>query len=447
MTFESHAKTELARKATEITLARLSNFTELMSETVEESDKKLRQLTRALWKEFTVHGKLGIDKQTKEKTILNFTDLDGKCALGLLQTAGMDTTDVKYVAPGESHEGRINLDTGYKHGLVVEAEGRTAYLDHHGKASGCGDSATKVTYEALVSLGILKKVDYLDLLVEFVTHVDNSTYPNGEEHFKDSWHTILGLQRFIQFKHLLNFFTEGRDPTDHLSDEEIKKYGLINGSKEQKGVVESSLKRLKEMEKQGLIVDTKRYGRVAIDIGKTVGAGWDAAKACGCGGYVIWNPKTKSFFVTTKEPLAAEFIQGQKIRETMWIKPQHDTAPLLERLERVVDRLTDGEYEPTGELKKYFEADAKRPKSPSEINAEMEARGFTCVAQHIPLAGPNRGRKKLQLAEKYLQKNRTPGYDVSADIVDIPGLPPERAMVLVFIKKVKQQKEKMAATR
>jgi hypothetical protein len=346
---------ELSRKAAEITLARIDNYQDLWAETEQEGDKKFIQKTREVWRDFVVHGMVGIDKKTKKKILLNYTDLDGRCSLGLLKLAGLNTKDVTYVAPGEFRRGKINLDTGGRYGLVLEDRGKTVFMDHHASESGENTSTTKIAYEVLTNLGLLKKEKYLNKLVEFVTEVDNRSYPQAEKYFKDSWRTVLGLQRFIHFKHLLNFFKAGRKPTEILSKDDLKKFGLKKRSKEQKEIVESSWAELKKMESAGLIIPSDRYGKIAVDIGKKVKAGFDAARAYGCGGYIIWNPQEKSFFINTQDNLTDNFLQGKKVRQKIWIKPQDDKAHLTVKLKDILEKMTDGKLEPVGKLKEYLE--------------------------------------------------------------------------------------------
>lgn len=99
-------KMEMARKASEITLARIDNhqkynYQELWAETKQKGDEKFLKKTRELWKEFAISGVIGKEKKTGKNIILNYTDLDGRASLGLLNLAGINTKDIKYVAPGE----------------------------------------------------------------------------------------------------------------------------------------------------------------------------------------------------------------------------------------------------------------------------------------------------------------------------------------------------------
>lgn len=347
-------RTEIAKNVALITLARVGNWEELNAPNEAQGNTKFIEKTRELWKEFAVHGVFGVDRKG-EKTILNFTDLDGKCALGLLKLAGIDTSDVSYVAPSAHVSGRINLDTGDKHGVVIEDEGRTAFFDHHDDTSGNGMSATELVYEGLMSVGLLRPEKYLDELTNFVTQVDNSTFPGKEKLFDDSYRTVLGLRRFMQFDKLLAFFKAGRKPDALLDGADLKWLELEKRSNEQKKIVEDSKAKLAEFEKDGLILDTERYGKVVIDIGKKLPAGYEAVRAGGFQSYVIWAPEERSFFISSSRPLEFSLPQGMKVRETMWVKPRHDTEPLKVSLGEILEKLSGGSFTATGKLKEYLE--------------------------------------------------------------------------------------------
>jgi len=363
---ETSQDNEISRLATQITLARVESYQDLWAKTEQQGDKIFKQKTRELWRGFVVHGVVGINKETGGPIILDKTDLDGRCCLGLLGQAGISTKGVEYVAQSSYITGKINLDTGNRHGVVIEDEGKTAFFDHHSDESGRDSSATKITYEVLTQLGLLERQEYLDRLVEFVTQIDNRNFPGEEDYFEDSPRMMLGLAPDIKFSRLLEFFKAGRQPTEWLDDKNLKELDLDGLSKKKEEVVKSSLAELEKMENEGFIVDTPKYGRVAIDTGsegeenkKRVKAGWPAAKAHGCGGYVIWNSgeKAQSFFISTAKPLEHKFPQGFGVRGNMWIKPRQDPAPLIITLGQLLGVLSDGQLQPRGELKKYLGAE------------------------------------------------------------------------------------------
>jgi len=335
--------------ASDITLSKMSNYYDLNADTLEEGDKKFNEKTRELWKDFAVHGIVGKNKEG-QTTLKNVTDLDGKCALAILGLAGIDTSNVSYVPPGSFEEGKINLDTGNKTGVVLSENKETVFFDHHGTDSKRDQSATKVVYETMIGLGLLEKVDYLDKMVEFVTQNDNRNFPNEDSYYKDSWRTVLGLQRFIKPEKLIEYFKAGRKPIENLSVDDLKSLGLEKGSEEQKRNLEQSLATLNEMLKDGFIVYTPQYGELVVDINKKVAGGFQAAKAFGCGAYMIWSPNEQSFFITTVKPLKHEFKQGIKIRETMWIKNRTDGEPLKVSLQELITTMTDGKTRIRGKL-------------------------------------------------------------------------------------------------
>jgi hypothetical protein len=350
---------ELPRKIAQITLARVGNYEELNAPTEGGGKGKFFQKTRELWKDFAVHGVFGKDKTGKE-TILNFTDLDGRCALGLLNLAGIDTKNVQYIAPSTHIEGKINLDTGDKHGVVIEDGGRTAFFDHHTDNGGNNTSATKLVYEGLVSVGLLFRSKYLDNLVDHVTKIDNNTYPEKIALFDDSYRTIIGLQRFIQFDKLLAFFKAKRIPGDILTGADLKWLDLEKRSEQQKGLVEESKKKLAQLLADGFIIETEKYGRAVIDIGKGISAGFDAVQSAGFQTYVIWSPENNSFFVTSMKPLEIKLSQGIKVRGKMWIKPRQDEAPLTVTLKDILYQLTGGKFEARGKLLEYLDKEASK---------------------------------------------------------------------------------------
>jgi hypothetical protein len=333
---------ETSRKAAGSLLEDVDEWEDLNAETLEEGDQKFILKLRELW-----GGNLASHKNP---------DLDAKSGIGIFKLAGVSAKNIQFVEKGEFAEGKINIDTGSEDGFVIKYGEKTIFIDHHAIHSGSDNSATKITYEVLTSLGLLKKEEYLDRLVEFVTQADNKTFPDQGKYFKSSMLTILGLERFIKFENLLQFFKEGRSVTELLSGEDIKKYGLIHGASKQNEIVDKSLAALEEMDKTGLIINSERYGKIAVDIGKKVPGGFDAANYHGCGAYIIWNPDSNGFFVTAiNRPLQDDFSQGKKIRDTMWIKnPKIDPSPLTLTLSEILNKMTDNKLEPTGVLAEYL---------------------------------------------------------------------------------------------
>jgi hypothetical protein len=417
---EEMDKIELSRKGSEITLARIKDYSNLLDkeklaeveaeddkgnkflgvksstygkEGEEESNRIFLEKTRELWKELAVHGVVSNDKTTGKPILNQFPDLDGKGCLGLLKLAGIKVNEKKggnvdYVKPGESRKGKINFDTGNRQGVIVEDEGMTAYVDHHDpvESEGKNTSATKETYKLLTSMGLLKKEKYLDRLVEFVTNEDNKLYYGTDikKNFLNSALTILGLNQYIPFKKLADFFEAGGNPLKPLDGRDLDKYklkdlkvgfgkkekSLIDISEERAKKIKASMDELERMEKEGLIVKSDRYGKIAVDIDKKVSLGNDAATAFGCNVYMIWAPGSQSFFISSARPLEENFSQGEKVRDRMWIKPRGDNIPLTLTLEEILKKMTDGKFNPEGELKEFIEKEKNAKSSEVELAAK-----------------------------------------------------------------------------
>lgn len=333
---------ETARKGAGYVLESIDKFEELNAKTEEEGNNKFIEKVRELW-----GGNLVTHKTP---------DLDAKSGIGIFKLAGVSAKNIEFVAKGDFVDGKINIDTGNQHGFTIEYEGKTIFMDHHTLYSGSDTSATKIAYEVLTSLGLLKKEDYLDKLVEFVTQADNKTFPDQGKYFKSSMLTVLGLERYIKFNNLLRFFKDGRSVTELLSSDDLEKYELLDGASKQKEIVDSSLATLKEMDRDGLIINSPRYGKIAVDLDKKVSGGFDAANYYGCGAYIIWSPKTNGFFITAiNKHLEDSFSQGHKVRDTMWIKNSNqDPSPLLISLSEILNKLTDNNLNPTGKLADYL---------------------------------------------------------------------------------------------
>lgn len=362
---------ELSRRAALITLARVHSYSELNAANLEEGDEVFKQKTRELWQEFILSGRVTTDKNGNT-IIQNSTDLDGRSAMGILQLAGISTRGVKFVAPGGFEENAIAVDTSNKDGLTVDVVVSdngvmepllTASIDHHGPNSKNDSSATKIAYETVVSLGLLEKTPELDSVVEFVTHIDNRTFPNEEKFYKDAYRTVLGMERFMSFGQLREYFKSGRKPTEILTPQELKDMNLKTYSEKEYEKIKASQRRLEEMREQGFVIATANYGKIAVDVSdgknKTLPGGFMAAKAFGCGGYVIWSPQSESFFVSTVKPLEIMLPQGRKVRECMWIKARQQTEPLSIKLETVLNALSGGKLSASGELKKVLSDEKK----------------------------------------------------------------------------------------
>jgi len=373
-----------------ITADRVKDPKELEANTPEERQEKFLAKSREVWRQFAVHGISITDKFTGRQKLLNRTDLDGAASLGIFKMAGFDVSDIQYVKPGEKVPGRIMVDTGYESGLVVEDNG-TVFFDHHGKDSNRASiSAAKLVYRVLAETGFLERTPALDALTKFITQVDNQTHPDlkTKEFWENSDKTILGLYRFMDFDHLLQFFQDGHSATDILSDDELKKYSpmvqgqgkdappeykLLKAKVEQRRNIDQSKAKLQELEQDGFVVNTK-FGRIVVDIGKKLQGGQLATRAYGYDGYLIYNPEANSFFLgINRGKLDFDPPQGVIVRDTMWIKPA-DKEPLSAVLKDIINVIGVEDARPSGKLKEFIEQTERvdevipQPPKPGETN-------------------------------------------------------------------------------
>jgi len=331
-------KFEQSREAAKITLDKISSWEELNAATLKEADKKFNEETKETWKEFAVSGVLQFDKQVGKQVLKPFTDLDGRSALGILKEAGIDTSNLIYVRPGEYLKGAINLDTGDGFGVVYEEPTYTAFFDHHAKGVSEITSTAEIVYKTMTDLGMIKKSEAMDRLVDFVTKIDNRQFP--PEEFLKSAKTIFGLQRDLDFDKLLVYFKDHKSPTEELKPEEFEKYGLKDSAEKQQKTVDEAMETLERMEKEGKVIDTK-YGKIVVNENNELKVGASAAYVK-FDGIINFTPG-KSFAITLKEKnfdeeelknKLGDKFQGKIIRGKMWL--YNEAEPLKLDLEEII---------------------------------------------------------------------------------------------------------------
>ncbi len=332
---------ENSRNAAEITLNKVESYEELNALTEKKGNEKFNDKTRELWKEFAVSGVMGFDKETKQRKLQPYTDLDGRTTIELLKMAGINVADLKYIEPGKIEAGKINLDTGDKLGVEYDKTSDTAIFDHHVSDSKTVTSTAEVMYNVLSDLKLIKKNEALDRVVNFVTRMDNKKIP--AEEFLKSGKTIIGIQRHLDFEKLLNFFKDHESPFDELTPEEFEKYGLREPAEKQQKIVDFSMQKLEEMENAGKVVNTK-YGSVVINVNNELPVGSSAAYIRHDG--IINFTPGKSFAVTMKEndlngaelqERLGDKFQGKIIRGKMWI--YNEQEPLKISIDELIDCL------------------------------------------------------------------------------------------------------------
>lgn len=346
---------EHSREAAKITLNKVKSWEDLNAATMAEADEKFKEVTKETWKDFAVSGTLQFDQKEGKQVLRPFTDLDGRSAIAILEKAGIDTSGLTYIRPGEFLKGAINLDTGDKFGVVYEEPTYTAYFDHHAKSTEV-TSTTEIMYKTMVDLGMIEASQAMNRLVKFVNDIDNRKLPPGE--FLNSGKTIIGVQRDLDFTKMLAYFSEHESPTDILTPEELERYGLRESAERQQKTVDESMAKLEEMEQQGKIINTQ-YGKIVVNENNELRTGSSAAYVKYDG--IINFSSDKSFAVTLKDKdldeqalrqKLGDKFQGKIIRGKMWI--YNDKEPLNLTLEDIKEALA-GEKE----------------KSPEQIKAEI----------------------------------------------------------------------------
>lgn len=163
-------------------------------------------------------------------------DTDTRGALYMLQLAGIRYGTIEKTHKGGKIEHKpgeviLYLDTGNKT-LSVEHEngGVQIAFDHHqkeypGEVKTC---ATKETYETMVAGGFIKREIRLDRLAEVVNQEDNLSYVDNKRFNKDYFKykyasSLFALQKEVDFRHLIKWTKEGKDPFDpKFSPKELK---------------------------------------------------------------------------------------------------------------------------------------------------------------------------------------------------------------------------------
>jgi len=370
------------RKSADVIVKRIDKYEKLNLSDEELKDKnniekisneKLKEEAKKVLEDLVVHGRLVKNEKTGEFKIVKNGDLDVKASLYLFKLAGVNLDKVEYVAPGDYREGKVNVDTGEMDGVSVLEDG-TVFIDHHWVASSNQVSATQHTYDFLKDLGFFEdeEFEYLGRMVKFINQVDNFNYPQKyfKNYFEDSWKTLIGINRMLSEKDLEKFFkykdVKGKtiSPDSPMSIGLLKKFGFIfkkkNATNEsgkalsQKETVSKSKERLEEMERDGFVIDSKKYGKICLNIDSNLPGGIEAAKAFGCGLIVNWFSNGNGFFISSLEGKGIEdkFPVGKNIRKTMWVNPSNSKKGLS--LDKILKVIVDDGFEPSGKLKEFL---------------------------------------------------------------------------------------------
>src|SRR3989338_900593 len=286
---------------------------------------------RENWKDFAVHGTLDFNYKTNKVELRKKPDTDGGTSVGLLREAGFNADNVKFIKPGEFLPDYINLDTGFKKGVVGDKKNKTVWLDHHGgNIIKKNLPAVRSTYLFLRALHFLGENEALKNLTRFVSQIDRAAFPEQEKLFNDNYKMVLGLYKKMNFSQLYDYFKSGKRPDDILSESDLDKLGLTEASKERKGKIENSIKEISRLKDDGFAVDTE-FGKIIVDIYRKVDLGGEAAMAVGFDGYLLFNQKSESFFVVVKEGgkknsdlTKLNIPQGIAVKNNMIMRPVNE---------------------------------------------------------------------------------------------------------------------------
>ena len=321
-----------------------------LNENIEKEFAELRLIEKIYNPEqiYAVHGTYRYDNEKNERELIPETDLDGKCALGLLSLVGacINNENVLYINPGEILPGAINVDTGCMDGFNYDANNDTVIFDHHSENSGNNSSATEKVYQTLIELKQINHNETLDRVVDFVNKIDNRKYP--PEEFLNSSKTVLGLQRNINFPISYLYFCDHESPNETLTTEELEEYGLLDAAEKQQAVIDESIEKLIEMEaNQSYFLSD--YGRILINRDNELKVGSSAAYLKFEG--ILNITPGKSFALTLRDGVLDEqkirnkfgdnFV-GKFIRGNMWI--YNDSESLQLTTWQIIDKLKTNEY-------------------------------------------------------------------------------------------------------
>ena len=370
-------------------------------ELIAESAKKFLAM-----RELFTHGVTGYDRENGQIVIQRYSDLDGKCAIALFGKAGFDLKNVGYLTPGEIKKGQTTVDSGNKDGLVLDSAETvdpktgerkvevSAVMDHHGPYSDRGTSATKNVYKVLTELGLLKFEDEKDQknyekVVEWVTHTDNFSFPNAEKYFETSDRRMIGFlkSRFVTLNNLLNFADSGKEVTDLLGEQDLRKLGLIYRKKggevvdhaaDRREVIKKTLDTVRELIAKKWVVTAKDGKRFIVDTQNKIGGeGQWAAASLGYDGVVRYTPENHNFFValnkgTFDKETFSGLPQGKLMRGSVFIKLTGGEK-LTVTLGDLIGKLApDFKPEPGTELEKFLETKPWRIRAVVSLVEEKE---------------------------------------------------------------------------
>jgi hypothetical protein len=346
------------------------------------------------------------------------TDLDGRVCLGLLGLAGWRTdkgATITFLDPNARLANKVHMDVGKydgvafleqtdsglkllelfdEEGIKNKDRGKRFFanlgviIDHHPDGA---PSAAGMVFKLLDKFRMFENnrnigrndVQAISRMVEFIDLTDSQGFQEvgKPENWNKSDKTILGLHRFMKFPDLLKFFKEDGGYNRELTEEELKKYGLVgeieeNGEKrkinrqeQQRRVIDGSSEKLKEFEKNGFIIETK-FGKTIIDAKGELPGGAFVAQSIGAS-YLKWNAKEKTIFMFSDKELNKDlFDVGFRVRKHLWLVPE-DTKETGLTLNKVIEKI-GGKIMPESGLEDILRNETKITEKEPEVASAPE---------------------------------------------------------------------------
>ncbi|PIQ80320.1 MAG: hypothetical protein COV79_01045 [Parcubacteria group bacterium CG11_big_fil_rev_8_21_14_0_20_41_14] len=374
---EIDEESEFIRAAAEHIKQRLDKYEELQISddgkkltTKKELQERFTELVKKYWNEFATHG------FTKGDILERHGDLDAEAALFLLKEAGLvvDRDTLTFVEKGKGKQvlsGTI-IDSSETFGVKAEEEGKRLIIDHHTAEPRRDVSSAKLLYNILSNpeFGVLEKKPWLDKFVEYVAKEDNKNYTPDEcrdfwENYGRNFASLANVN--VSFEEMKKFFEDEKyTPFQKLPDDYIKKLHFIfnrdkQDMREQKpDFVTSRLEKnkkgaekdIEQMKKDGFVFDSgySRFGKILIDTGKQdengvwrhpklyTDFGFEALRAEGYGGYLIWLPKQNHFRLYTEKLIDFKIPETHNVRGHYLLRPDSN-IPLETTWEEILVEL------------------------------------------------------------------------------------------------------------
>ena len=257
-------------------------------------------------------------------------DLDSKIAIYILQNfGGAQDKKVLEIAKGTTRDNAILVDVGDSDTLLTVGE-KKAEFNHHSDDAWIKTSTSEIVLDSLIKIGRAEEQEWIRNLTNFVTEVDNMSYPRKDkEWFENTYSkTILGLHKVLPVEMLIEYFKKGKDPYEPFTDEELanpttfknsrkETITLVDACLESQGLVKQSIEGAEWHEWRNRAINgnktyTTELGKILFyepyretKTGKKkkdeyhgIPLGAHAAYNLGYDSYVRWDPEQKGYFIS-----------------------------------------------------------------------------------------------------------------------------------------------------